>query len=118
MKVFQEYSFRKQIMNVTESAAKYELSNYFKSLSSDRFSKEYDLGKNWIIGPFEKDEKLTYTANTSWKDPFNIGWKYSAIHNCSLLPHDGKLFMFYRANPSMESLSSRIGRAVYNENSG
>lgn len=109
---------RRSIMNETRKAEQYQLSPYFKTLSSHRFSQEYDTGKGWIIGPFEHIPELTYEKSIQWNDPLNVGWKCNSIHNCSLLPVDDKLFMFYRANPSMESLSSRIGIAVYQEGKG
>jgi len=118
MKLTYPENFRKKMLDVTTVAKEFELSDFFKSLSSNRLSKEYELGKDWIVGPFENVNELTYTLTEQWKDPLNIGWNCTAIHNCSLLPHDGKLFMFYRANPSMESLSSRIGIAVYEEGLG
>lgn len=109
---------RNSILKTTIDAKKSKLSEYFKTLSSDRFAKEYDVGKDWIVGPFEKVEELTYHKKSSWKDPLNVDWSCGAIHNCSLLTHEDKLYMFYRANPSIESLSSRIGIAVYEEGKG
>lgn len=95
-----------------------ELSPFFQTLSENRLAAEYEYGKPWIISGFELYPELTFEKPGQWNDPLGIGWEATAIHNCSLISHDSKLFMFYRANPAMESLSARIGLAVYSEVEG
>ena len=52
-------------------------------------------------------------TTSQWPDPTGIGWTTSATFNPSLIRHDGRLVVVYRASPSMESTASRIGMAVY-----
>jgi predicted GH43/DUF377 family glycosyl hydrolase len=61
---------------------------------------------------------LTYRKTTQWNDPLGVGWKSGSIFNCSLIEHDNKLFMFYRAAPKKETVCSRIGLAVYQKDKG
>ena len=72
----------------------------------------------WAIGPFEKINSLTFEKKSPWRDPWKVGWEGRAIHNAALIERDGKLYMFYRCNPAMESLSARIGLAIHEENTG
>jgi beta-1,2-mannosidase len=78
----------------------------------DHFSAHYEQTSDWAIGPFHRDSSLTFTPSSQWPDPTGIGWTASAIFNASLIRHDGRLMVFYRASPSMESTASRIGMAV------
>ena len=78
----------------------------------DHFSARPEQTPDWAIGPFDRDSSLTFTPTSQWPDPTGIGWTASAIFNPSLIRHDGRLVVFYRASPSMESTASRIGMAV------
>jgi hypothetical protein len=87
-------------------------------VSQDHFSARYDEDADWALGPFTRDESLTFTPTKAWPDPTNVGWTASAIFNPSLILHDGRLVAFYRASPSMESTASRIGMAVHRPETG
>ncbi len=110
-------TFRQLLRETSQAAKKSVLSPFFQTLSSDRFAKEYDSCE-WAIGPFERLHHLTYEKKVQWPDPWNIGWEGRAIHNASLIEEDDALYMFYRCNPSMESLAGRIGLAIYREATG
>ena len=112
-----DQQLRQSLVAATRAAEKAELSPFFQTLSSDRFAREYDPC-DWAIGPFERLDHLTYEKTTRWPDPWDIGWDGRAIHNASLIERDGALHMFYRCNPSMESLSGRIGLAVFRDETG
>jgi beta-1,2-mannosidase len=77
----------------------------------DHFSARYEQTPDWAIGPFDRDSSLTFTPTSQWPDPTGIGWTASAIFNPSLIRHDGRLVVVYRASPSMESTARRIGMA-------
>jgi beta-1,2-mannosidase len=109
--------FRQTLLETSRAAKESRLSPFFQTLSSDRFAKEYDPC-DWAIGPFERLDHLTYEKKSQWPDPWNIGWEGRAIHNASLIEADDALYMFYRCNPSMESLAGRIGLAIYREDAG
>lgn len=79
----------------------------------DRFSAHYAHTPDWAIGPFRRDASLTFTPTGQWPDPTGVGWTASAVFNPSLITHDDRLAVFYRASPSMESTASRIGMAVH-----
>jgi len=87
-------------------------------VSQDHFSCAYKEASSWALGPFTRDESLTFTTSRQWPDPTNAGWTASAIFNPSLIVHDGDLVLFYRASPSMESTASRIGMAVHDLGTG
>jgi len=87
-------------------------------LSTLHFSGKYECEPKWAIGPFQKEKSLTFKLKGQWSDPLNIGWKSGFLFNASLIEHDGKLFLFYRAAPKKETLCSRIGVAMYVEESG
>ena len=86
--------------------------------SQDHFSAHYEKTPSWAIGPFQRDTSLTFKPGKQWPDPTGIGWTASAIFNPSLIEHQGQLVVFYRASPSMESIASRIGMAVYDPVAG
>ncbi|MDQ0261175.1 hypothetical protein [Sinomonas atrocyanea] len=88
------------------------------ALSTDQFSAGWDDRPDWAIGPFAKDEDLTFRPEGQWPDPTGIGWTSASIFNPSLIEHDGVLHLFYRASPRKESLESRIGSAVYTPRHG
>lgn len=83
-----------------------------------RFSDRYEQTPGWEIGPFRRDDALTFTPGGQWPDPTGIGWTASAIFNPSLIQHHDRLVVFYRASPSMESTASRIGMAVHDPVTG
>jgi hypothetical protein len=80
-------------------------------LSQDTFSASYPSRPSWAIGPFVRDESLTFRPVEQWNDPIDIGWASTSIFNPSLIAHDGELVAFYRSSPRMETTSSRIGLA-------
>ena len=83
------------------------------TISTDQFSSHYDQRPDWAVGPFHKDGALTFRQTTDWEDPTGIGWTSDSIFNPSIMERDGKLYLFYRASPRKESVSSRIGVASY-----
>ena len=110
-------ALRETIRRVTREAERAGLSDYFKTLSSERLSQEHGTS-SWAIGPFERLDDLTFEKNSRWPDPWEIGWEGRAIQNASLLPLNDAIYMFYRCNPAIEGLSSRIGLAVYRKTTG
>ncbi|GAA3309153.1 hypothetical protein [Arthrobacter ramosus] len=88
------------------------------TISTDQFSAEYPEHPEWAVGPFRKDESLTFRQVQDWADPTGIGWTADSIFNPSVMERDGKLYLFYRASPRKESVSSRIGVAVYDPETG
>ncbi len=86
------------------------------ALAQDDFSGEYSSRPDWAIGPFTKDDSLTFTLETQWDDPTGIGWTSESIFNPSVIERDGELTMFYRASPRKETTSSRIGVARHTTN--
>jgi predicted GH43/DUF377 family glycosyl hydrolase len=83
------------------------------TISTDQFSSSYPESPDWAVGPFHKDDSLTFRQVADWADPTGIGWTSDSIFNPSVMERDGQLFLFYRASPRKESVSSRIGVAVY-----
>jgi beta-1,2-mannosidase len=81
------------------------------ALAQDDFSGSYPDRTDWAIGPFVKDDALTFVPTGQWPDPTGIGWTSESIFNPSVIEHDGDLVAFYRASPRKESTSSRIGMA-------
>ena len=88
------------------------------TISTDQFSSHYDQRPDWTIGPFNKDEALTFRQTTDWQDPTGIGWTSDSIFNPSVMERNGTLYLFYRASPRKESVSSRIGVASYTPGNG
>ncbi|NVM95887.1 hypothetical protein [Arthrobacter wenxiniae] len=88
------------------------------TISTDQFSSTYPQRPAWAVGPFSKDGPLTFTQTTDWADPTGIGWTSDSIFNPSLMERGGKLYLFYRASPRKESVSSRIGVAVHDPQTG
>jgi len=81
-------------------------------ISTDQFSAHYDDPPPWAIGPFARDESLTFRLEGQWQDPTGIGWTSSSIFNPTMIERDGALHLFYRASPRKESTASRIGHAI------
>lgn len=88
------------------------------ALSTDQFSADWPDRPDWAIGPFRRDDALTFRLDGQWPDPTGIGWTSSAIFNPSLIERGGELHLFYRASPRKESLESRIGHAVRTDEHG
>lgn len=88
------------------------------ALSTDQFSYEYPERPDWAIGPFRRDDSLTFRPTGQWQDPTGIGWTSSSIINATLIEREGRLHLYYRASPVKESLASRIGHAVYTPDTG
>ena len=86
--------------------------------SIEPFFRQYETTPAWCIGPMKKEDALTFTKTAQWADPTDTGWKSGFLFNPSLIEKDGKLFLFYRAAPKVETLCSRIGLAVYDEETG
>ena len=82
-------------------------------ISTDQFSRTYPERPAWAIGPFTRDESLTFRPSGQWPDPTGIGWTSSSVFNPSLIVDGDALHMFYRASPRKESTASRIGVATY-----
>ncbi|MDQ1597117.1 MAG: hypothetical protein QOI70_541 [Microbacteriaceae bacterium] len=82
------------------------------ALSQNTFSARYPSRPDWAVGPFEDDVDLSFELADQWHDPVGIGWTSDAIYNPSVIERDGVLHLFYRASPTKESLSSRIGSAT------
>jgi len=89
-----------------------------QNLSMEAICNQFTKHPEWSIGPITRDEEMTFVKKSVWNDPTGIDWKCGFLFNPSLIAHDGKLFMFYRAAPKKESLCSRIGLAVYEEGKG
>ncbi len=87
-------------------------------ISTDQFSRTYPERPAWAIGPFTRDESLTFRPSGQWPDPTGIGWTSSSVFNPSLIVDGDALHMFYRASPRKESTASRIGVATYTARDG
>ncbi len=110
---------------LTQAALKESLDTALKSrndatnaLSQDDFSGNYPSSPPWAIGPFAKDDSLTFTLDSGWDDPTDVGWTAESIFNPSVIEHEGVLHLYYRASPRKESIASRIGAARYTESTG
>jgi len=81
-------------------------------ISTDQFSARYPDRPEWAIGPFTRDDALTFRLEGQWADPTGIGWTSDSIFNPTVLERGDELHLFYRASPRKESVSSRVGHAV------
>lgn len=88
------------------------------ALSTDQFSADWDERPDWAVGPFRKDPDLTFRPEGQWADPTGIGWTSASAFNPSMIEKGEDLHLFYRASPTKESLSSRIGKAVLSPGRG
>ncbi len=68
----------------------------------------------WAMGPFQQDPSLTFHKPSVWADPLAIGWDSRFLWNPTLIADHESLYLFYRSGPRRESLSSRIGVAIWN----
>ena len=101
-----------------EAAIGKEIPGVIAEISIEEFGCEKETKPSWAIGPFAKNEAMTYKKTARWNDPTGIGWRSGFIFNPSLIEHDGKLYMFYRAAPKKETLCSSIGLAIYDPENG
>lgn len=81
-------------------------------ISTDQFSAFYPERPEWAIGPFTRDDALTFRLDGQWDDPTGIGWTSDSIFNPTVIERGEELHLFYRASPRKESTASRIGHAV------
>lgn len=95
-----------------------EIREEIAGLTEGQFIDKYEPNKNWAIGPFAKNEELTYRKTSQMPDPTGIGWTSSSIFNPSIIEYKGSLYLFYRAAVKKESLGSRIGLAIYTPSLG
>jgi hypothetical protein len=70
------------------------------------------------VGPFTRDERLTFRPDGQWPDPSGIGWTSSSAFNPTTIVEDDTLHLFYRSAPRKESMASRIGHATYRTATG
>lgn len=84
-----------------------------RDLRVEHFMGQYPTSHPWAIGPFTRDPAMTFRLARAWSDPTGIGWTGEFLWNPTLIEHDERLHLFYRFGPRMESLSSRIGLAVW-----
>ncbi|MEU6324104.1 hypothetical protein [Streptomyces sp. NPDC047009] len=42
-------------------------------ISTDQFSANYSSRPAWVLGPFTKDDSLTFRPTGQWNDPTGIG---------------------------------------------
>lgn len=91
----------------------------YGGISEMKYATDYgeDPGE-WRIGPFAVDESMTFYKTRPFSDPTHIGWESHFIFNPCLVEREGELYLFYRAAPQKESLSSRIGLAIFREGCG
>ncbi|SEI16221.1 MULTISPECIES: hypothetical protein [unclassified Leifsonia] len=81
-------------------------------ISTDQFSAHYGERPGWAIGPFVRDDELTFRLEGQWDDPTGVGWTSDSIFNPTVIERGDELHLFYRASPRKESTASRIGHAV------
>lgn len=70
----------------------------------------------WVIGPFGRGitggTPMAFRKDLTWSDPTaGAVWRPRAVWNPSLIEVDARLYMFYRAGPTLEGLNSRIALA-------
>lgn len=112
-KIFQEKMREIYERTMAESAKEKKLSH-----SIEPFFRQYEKFPSWCIGPMKKEDSLTFHKTVQWEDPTGTGWKSGFLFNPSVIEEDGKLYLFYRAAPKVETLCSRVGLAVYTEEKG
>jgi predicted GH43/DUF377 family glycosyl hydrolase len=95
-----------------------EIREEITGLTETQFIEKYEPKKSWAIGPFSKNDQLTFRKTVQMPDPTGIGWTSSSIFNPSIIEHNGALYLFYRAAVKKESLGSRIGLAIYTPETG
>jgi len=79
---------------------------------------QFEKYPEWCIGPISLEKSMTFHKSKEWKDPTDIGWESGFLFNPSIIENNNKLYMFYRAAPKKEALSSRIGLSIYSKESG
>lgn len=85
----------------------------FSGISVEGFNQLYRNPPDWAIGPFSRDPAMTFEPPGTWPDPWRIGWESRCLWNPTLIEHEGRLHMIYRAGPRKESLSCRLGLAIW-----
>ena len=101
-----------------EEAMARKIPDVINDIGMEQFNCNIAEREAWTVGPFERRLNMTYRKTTAWKDPLEIGWYSGSIFNPSLIEHEGKLYMFYRAAPKKEALCSRSGLAIYDPGEG
>lgn len=107
--------YQAELKRIYEETIKCEEKHHLTMLE---ICNQYEKYPEWCIGPISLEESLTFHKPKQWKDPTGIGWTCGFLFNPSIIEYDGKLYMFYRAAPKKEALSSRIGLAIYSEKDG
>ena len=106
------------IVDATYREALQHQSSITDHISVEQFAGSFDTRPPWVIGPFERDDSLTFRPEGQWDDPTGVGWTSNSIFNPSIIERGDELHLFYRASPRKESLSSRIGHAVHTPDAG
>ena len=116
MSIILDEAFRQQARVCHEQAQSEPLLSG-SGLTIGHLSEEYDTPVPvWAVGPFHLEPLLTFQKSRDWADPLEIGWGSSTfLWNPTVIEHHGALHLFYRAGPRKESLSSRIGLAVWRD---
>lgn len=110
--------FIEKLQQIYQDTLKNEPEEIIAAISMQGFCNQFEEFPNWCIGPIKKDDSLTFKKPKQWNDPTGIGWESGFLFNPSTIVHDSKLYMFYRAAPKKESLSSRIGLSIYSVEDG
>ena len=111
-------TFRDNLKQIYEQNLKDTVDETLSSISMQEICNQFETYPNWCIGPISKRDDITFKQPRQWDDPTDIGWKSGFLFNPSLIEHEEKLFMFYRAAPKKEALCSRIGLAIFDKESG
>lgn len=101
-----------------EEAMAAKIPEVISGIGVEQFNCDIAERETWTVGPFVRRPDMTYRKTAVWKDPLEIGWRSNSIFNPSLIEHEGRLYMFYRAAPKKETLCSRIGLAIYDPAEG
>lgn len=88
------------------------------ALSQLTFLEQFTSEQPWMLGPFERMPALDYLPTGQWDDPDGIGWTATSLINPTIIARGDELHLFSRASPRKESLASRIGHAVYTDETG
>lgn len=88
------------------------------ALTVGQFSCDWVDVPDWAVGPFVRDDSLTFVQHEDWPDPTGIGWRDTFLFNPTTIEHEGRLHLIYRASPRKESLGSRVGHAVFEDGVG
>lgn len=109
----------RQIMKQVYEVARDTIPGDYGGISEVKYCTDYgDDNFGWRIGPFTEKKEMAFKKIIPFNDPTDIGWESHFIFNPSLIEHEGRLYMFYRAAPRKESLSCRIGLSIYDAENG